>query len=134
MEYTLICRVISAEKLFSPPNIVWMDSNRDNITVGPLMPEGAVTTRNLTFDPLRTSHGEIYTCMANITIPEASVAVMSNNSTTINVQSEFGVLLHYAVLFHWLVILVIDSLYQVFISSISSKCPSSGFPTVMYML
>ena len=101
MEYTLVCRVISAENLFSPPNIVWMDSNRDDITVGPLMSERAVTTRNLTFDPFRTLHRGIYMCMADITIPDASVAVMNNKSTTINVQSEFGVALHSAVLFYW---------------------------------
>ena len=98
---TLICRVTSVEDLFSPPNITWLYSNGTaeqytvqvdgigGITVGLSATEGAVTTQNLTFGTLRTSQGGIYTCMADVTIPEASVEGLVNTaSITVNVQSK----------------------------------------------
>ena len=90
-EHTLICRVTSAENLVSSPDVVWMNGldSGDAITVGQAVTEGSVTTRNLTFNPLRTSHGGMYTCMVAINIPAASVAVMNDASTTVNVQSKF---------------------------------------------
>ena len=102
MEHTLTCRVTSAENLFSSPDVVWMYSNgteesptvidsEDAITVGQAVTEGSVTTSILTFNPLRTSHGGMYTCMANISIPEASVAITNDASATVNVQSKFGI-------------------------------------------
>ena len=101
MEHTLVCRVISTENLFSSPDVVWMYSNGteespniidsgDDITVGQAVTEGSVTTSILTFNPPRTSHGGIYTCMAVINIPDASVAVANDGSATVNVQSKFS--------------------------------------------
>ena len=94
-EHTLICRVTSAENLFSSPDVVWMNGteeldSRDAIIVGQAVTQGSVTTRSLTFNPLRTSFGRMYKCMAAINIPDASVAVMNDASTTVNVQSKFG--------------------------------------------
>ena len=94
-EHTLICRVTGAGNLFSSPAVVWMNGTEelysgDAITVGQAVTEGSVTTRSLTFNPLRTSLGGMYTCMAVINIPDASVAVMNDASTAVNVQSKFG--------------------------------------------
>ena len=124
-KHTLICRVTSAENLFSSPDVVWMNGREeldsgDAITVGQAVTEGSVTTRNLTFNPLRTSLGGMYTCMAAINIPDASVAVMNDASTIVNVQSEFG-----------------DSevAYSLCYSSIPRKCTLwvSGFPGLHYI-
>ena len=96
-EHTLICRVTSTENLFSSPDVVWMNGTEeldsgDAITMGQAVTEGSVTTRSLTFNPLRTSLGGMYTCMAAINIPDAFVAVMNTASTTVNVQSKLVIL------------------------------------------
>ena len=95
-EHTLICRVTSAENLFSSPAVVWMNGTEeldsgDAITLRQSVTEGSVTTSNLTINMLRTSHGGwMFTCMAAINIPAASVAVVNDTSTTVNVQSKFS--------------------------------------------
>ena len=97
MEHTLICIVTSAENLFSSPDVVWTYSNGtiidsgDGITVGQAVTEGSGTTSILSYNLLRTSHGGMYTCMADISIPEASVAVTNDASATVNVQRKFGI-------------------------------------------
>lgn len=42
----------------------------------------------LRFNPLWTSHGEVYTCMVTIDIPLADVLVNSSADETVTVQSK----------------------------------------------
>ena len=46
------------------------------------------TMRTLTFDPLKTSHGAQYNCLASINIPQISVVKDNSNSTNVLVQSK----------------------------------------------
>ena len=85
--YTLVCRVSVVEGLVVDPNVVWLDSNRMNvtglnITVGGPSIEGSVITNNLTFSPLHTSHGGEYTCRASISVSSISIENLSNSSST----------------------------------------------------
>ena len=90
--YTLVCQVSVVEDQVMDPDVVWLDSNGTavsgmNITVGGQNIEGSVVTRNLTFSPLRTSHGGNYTCQASISV--SNISVSSSNLTRITVQSMF---------------------------------------------
>ena len=82
--YTLVCQATVTQGLVVDPDVVWLDSS--GMTVSGLMGrpsiEGNVVTRNLTFNPLRTIHGGVYTCHASISIPSISIANLSNNSST----------------------------------------------------
>ena len=98
MDYKLTCSVTSDTNLFSPPTLVWMYSNGigesivdsgNGTTVGQPVTGGAVTTLNLMFEPLRTSDGGMYTCMASITIPIAAVNITNSGVISVNVQSKF---------------------------------------------
>ena len=64
--YTLVC---SVEVSPGSPNVTWMHDGRvvsseANITVGDMETTGTTTTLTLTFNPLRTSHGGVYTCQS----------------------------------------------------------------------
>ena len=82
--YTLVCQVTVTQGLVVDPDVVWLDSN--GMTVRGVMDrpsiEGNVVTRNLTFNPLHTIHGGVYTCHASISLPSISIANLSSNSST----------------------------------------------------
>ena len=64
--------------LIRPPIVQWLDSGdsvqSDNGT--------------LTFSPLRTSHGGVYTCRVTISIPEINLQLTDDGDTTISVESK----------------------------------------------
>lgn len=67
--------------------LIWAGPGVDQNTVQ-LSSNG--TTLELTFNPLRTSHGGVYSCDARFNISEADVAELTSNSTlNVTVQSEF---------------------------------------------
>ena len=73
---TLTCSATVQEGIGGSPTLMWS--------------RGAIqqsTGSSLTFDPLLTSHGGVYTCTARLTIPEAGVDVSGLNATTVRVQS-----------------------------------------------
>ena len=91
--YTLTCNATVVENLAVRPDIQWLYTNGTivggtNITVGTMMMLGNVFTQNLTFSPLRTSHGGQYICRASVDIPVISLSgINSEFSMDINVQS-----------------------------------------------
>ena len=91
--YTLTCNTTVVENLAVDPDIQWLYTNGttvggSNITVGAVRMTGNVFTRNLTFSPLRTSHGGQYICRANVLIPAISLPVISSQSSlNLTVQS-----------------------------------------------
>ena len=51
---------------------------------------GTVLSNNadLTFDPLKTSHGGEYSCSATISIPQLGITLRGSSTTQLTVQSE----------------------------------------------
>jgi len=91
--YTLICMV--TENLTADAVVMWLDSTGDPVNldvtlVGDVKRNGNTSTLQLTFNPLRTSHGQKYICTARISfleitsIPDTS----SNTSFPITVLSK----------------------------------------------
>ena len=82
------------ENLAVDPDIQWLYTNGTtvdgtNITVGAVRMMGNVSTQNLTFFPLRTSHGEQYICRASVDVQAISLPVISSQfSLNITVQSK----------------------------------------------
>ena len=93
--YTISCTAAVVENLVVVPTIQWEYSNGSAVeggstfTLSAMVTSGNTTTRNLTFSPLRTSHGGEYTCRAIIYIPSISISALSNSqSTDVVVQSK----------------------------------------------
>ena len=90
---TLSCAVTVIDGLVNQPTITWLNSADTVITDGA---QSSVSlsqmgnTVSLTFDPLRTSHGDQYTCRALLKITEANVNIATNQSFELNVQSELS--------------------------------------------
>ena len=73
---TLTCSATVQEGISGSPILIW--------TKGGIQQS---TGSTLTFDPLLTSHGGVYTCIARLTIPKAGVDVSGLNATIVRVQS-----------------------------------------------
>ncbi len=99
---SLLCTATPPIPLVTPPTISWLQQDLAD-TVIPVTSDPSASVR-LTFNPLRTSRGGVYVCMADYNIPDADLPDLSNNASTIvNVQSRS--LSHsngsyYAFLFH----------------------------------
>ncbi len=91
--FTLTCNVTLPQQLRETPAVVWIGP--DGMEIGNGTVEGVTVslssplTKVLTFSPLRTSHGGVYTCRASVTIPLAGVSIGSSSQTTVTVQSQF---------------------------------------------
>ena len=75
------------------PDVVWMKDegvlvNGINITLTRTV-SGGNSTLNLTFNPLLTSHGGQYTCVATISVPQLSLDIINSSAVTVSIQSEF---------------------------------------------
>ena len=86
--------VDNLDNLAVEPDIEWQYTNgttvgATDITVGGVMMMGNVSTQNLTFSPLRTSHGGQYICRASVNVSAVSLPVISNQSSlNVTVQSK----------------------------------------------
>ena len=68
--YSLICTVTSDR----PTQMKWLDPNGqpasgEGVTVSPQVTNGSVSTVEIMFSSLQTSHSGIYTCISNINNP-----------------------------------------------------------------
>ncbi|XP_064386134.1 mucin-2-like isoform X4 [Halichondria panicea] len=83
---SLLCTATPPIPLVTPPTISWIQQDLAD-TVIPDTSDPSASVR-LTFNPLRTSRGGVYVCVAGYNIPAANIAssVQSSDSTTINVQ------------------------------------------------
>ena len=91
--YSLVCIVKVVDGLVVGPDVVWMKNggvvvNRTNTTLTRTV-SGGHSTLNLTFNPLLTSHGGQYTCVATISVPQLSLNITNSSAVTVSVQSEF---------------------------------------------
>ena len=92
--YSLQCMVKVVDGLIVVPDVVWMKDgrvlvNRTNTTLTRTV-SGGNSTLNLTFNPLLTSHGGQYTCVATISVPQLSLNITNSSAVTVSVQSEFN--------------------------------------------
>ena len=76
------------------PDVVWMKDggvlvNGTNTTLTRTV-SGGNSTLNLTFNPLLTSNGGQYTCVATISVPQLSLSITNSSAVTVFVQSEFN--------------------------------------------
>ena len=93
--YTLSCTATVVEDLVVVPILQWKYSNGSvvnsgsSFTLSAMITSGNATTYNLTFNPLRTSHGGEYTCRAIINISSISISGLSSSqSSEVVVQSK----------------------------------------------
>ena len=63
-------------------SIVWRDGQGKEVA------RGSGSGLLLTFDPLRTFNGSLYTCTANVSIPEIPLTVSGEVSTDVVVSSK----------------------------------------------
>ncbi|XP_064386138.1 mucin-2-like isoform X3 [Halichondria panicea] len=78
---SLLCTATPPIPLVTPPTISWVQQDlADTITPVTSDPSASV---NLTFDPLRTSRGGMYMCMAGYNISDADLPDLSNTASTI---------------------------------------------------
>jgi len=83
--YTLTCTV--TENLTADTMVMWLDStgdpiNLEDVLVGDVVRNGNTSTHQLTFNPLRTSHGQKYICTARISFLEiTSIPDTSSNTS-----------------------------------------------------
>ena len=90
--HSLTCDVALAQDLRESRVIEWVGPEgriRDGVVEGvTLFSSFRPTAMNLSLDPLRTSHGGVYWCMASVIDPEARVSISANSSHIIRVQSK----------------------------------------------
>ena len=68
-QLVLTCTVRVVEHLISVPSVEWSGSSvgrGDGVIDSYTTHNGVISTKTLTFSPLHTSHGALYTCMADI--------------------------------------------------------------------
>ena len=78
--------------LVSPPTVSWIQQDLAD-TVIPVTSDTSVSV-NLTFNPLRTSHGRVYVCIAGYNIPDADLSDLTNTASTIIVRVQSRSLSH----------------------------------------
>lgn len=91
--YSLMCRATVPTPLARPPNVTWvgLNANDADISLTSNMVSGSESRLTLTFSPLRTSHGDVYTCQAGFNTPEFILPDLNNAASTtvrVTVQSE----------------------------------------------
>ena len=92
---TLTCTATLLQPLTNTPSIQWVGpdgrriENGAGVTVSDPIPLNASSMMvSVTYSPLRTSHGGEYRCVADVTIPQASLSITSSSALDITVQSE----------------------------------------------
>ena len=93
---SLTCSVTVVEYLIVRPQVEWIPpdgsviSSDGNPSAGeaPLV-SGTVSTRNITFSSLQTSHAGPYTCWAYVIVPNLTQSFNNSNSSSIHVQCKF---------------------------------------------
>eukprot|EP00731_Ephydatia_muelleri_P018727 Em0011g767a len=89
--YSLVCMVKVVDGLVVVPDVMWMKDggvlvNGTNTTLTRTV-LGGNSNLNLTFNPLLTSHGGQYTCVAAISVPQLSLSVTNSSTVTVSVQT-----------------------------------------------
>ena len=91
--YTLDCSARTEDYVISVPSVEWVDiGSTDSSITQPSQTNGTVSaSRLLTFNPIRTSHGDSYTCQAVANNPLANISNRSNtDSQDVRVQGKLN--------------------------------------------
>ena len=88
LPHNLTCSATVIPGLASVPSLQWEGSGvgQPGVKVSGESTSGPLS---LSFSPLLTAQGGVYTCIAMISIPEARVNVPGANTTTVVVQSMY---------------------------------------------
>ena len=89
----LTCTVRVVEHLISIPSVEWSGGSvgrEDGVVESNTTHDGVVIVKTLTFNPLHTSHGAQYTCMARINDQSINIVNDGNSDAhNIFVQTEY---------------------------------------------
>ena len=87
----LSCSVPVVEHLGQSPTLDWSGGSvgQPGVAVADLTSLGGTIWRNISFSPLKTSHGGQYVCQANLSIPAIGLEKTWASSTNLSVQSEW---------------------------------------------
>ena len=87
----LTCNVTVVEYLTVEPTVQWSGDSvgsGNGVMVGDTTHSGVMSMRTLTFSPLRSSHGSLYTCQADINIPSIDLRKTTSEERNVLVQSK----------------------------------------------
>ena len=87
----LTCTVKVKRFLIVKPTVQWSGGSvgsGNGVMVGDTTHSGVMSMRTLTFSPLRTSHGSLYTCQADINIPSIDLRKTTSEERNVLVQSK----------------------------------------------
>ena len=87
-DFILTCTVKVKTFLIVKPTVQWSVGSGNGVIVGDTTHSGVMSMRTLTFSPLRTSHGSLYTCQADIYIPSIDLRKTKSEGRVILVESK----------------------------------------------
>ena len=93
MIYSLTCTASKISGFVNSPTATWTTGgvavyNGNNITVSTTTSDTS-STSILTFDPLKTSHGNIYSCDGSLDSPAQNSPLITSTTKNNNIQSMF---------------------------------------------
>ena len=94
-QLVLTCTVRVVEHLISVPSVEWNGGRvgmGDGVVEGNTTRTGVVSKKTLTFNPLRTSHGALYTCTARLNDQSINFIKTGMKDARIFVQSQYFIL------------------------------------------
>ena len=94
-QLVLTCTVRVVEHLISVPSVEWSGGSvgrRDGVVEGNTTRIGVVSKKTLTFNPLHTSHGALYTCTARLIDHSINFIKTGIKDARIFVQSQYFIL------------------------------------------
>ena len=90
--YTLDCSARTENYVISVPSVEWVnvDNTDRSITQSPQTNGTVSADRSLTFNHIRSSHGDRYTCQASVNIPLANIVDRASTAReVVRVQGKF---------------------------------------------
>ena len=87
----LTCTVKVIKFLIVKPTVQWSVGSvgsGNGVMVGDTTHSGVMSMRTLTFSPLRTSHGSLYTCQADINMTSIDLRKTTSEERNVLVQSK----------------------------------------------
>ena len=91
-QLVLTCTVRVVEHLISVPSVEWSGGSvgrGDGVIESNTTQNGVISKKTLMFNPLHTSHGALYTCMANITDQSINLTKNGKNYVHLVVQRKY---------------------------------------------